>query len=381
MTVRYVATDIGNDTYNGLAPVYNGVNGPKKTLSAMEGTPVAAGDLVHVKAGVYRETLTVGVSGTVGNPIEYRGDYLGLIWPGAGGVVRWTGSNDDINAVRANCITQSVTGRDYRTFTNFVFDLPAFTGGALIFTNGLTGANWIIQKCSFYVHIAVPYINLTHIGNLNWLIDRCFFYGAGGSSASIQFNPGAQVSNAGHVVQNCIWMGGGRAVITFGMGGILVKNCIANGLLNAGFYVASALPVGQTMQVYDSLIVGSTYGMRGAVLGDLVENYNTFVGNVIDRDIVNVGANSVAYPPLFDSRWFMELVNRGAGPNNPFQLVSPFDLSQYSKLIDLAGTSPVATDARATGIIGAQREWGALEYDATLKTIGGIHKNRLELEW
>jgi len=74
---------------------------------------------------------------------------------------------------------------------------------------------------------------------------------------------------------------------------------------------------------------------------------------------VSVGANSVAYPPLFDTRWFFEAVNGG-------DMVTPFDLASYSQLVNVAGTSPTTTDLRGTSVIGAQREFGALEYDPAL---------------
>ena len=46
------------------------------------------------------------------------------------------------------------------------------------------------------------------------------------------------------------------------------------------------------------------------------------------------------------------------------KLITPFDLSSDSQLIDVAGTSPTATDIR--GEAGTVREWGALEYDSAL---------------
>jgi len=49
--------------------------------------------------------------------------------------------------------------------------------------------------------------------------------------------------------------------------------------------------------------------------------------------------------------------------------ITPFDLSQWSQLINVAGTAPTATDMRGTAVIGAEREWGALEYDPNLLAI------------
>ena len=54
------------------------------------------------------------------------------------------------------------------------------------------------------------------------------------------------------------------------------------------------------------------------------------------------------------------------------KLITPFDLSEDSQIIDVAGTGPTTTDLRGTSAIGGVREWGALEYDTSLKYIGNI---------
>jgi len=56
------------------------------------------------------------------------------------------------------------------------------------------------------------------------------------------------------------------------------------------------------------------------------------------------------------------------------KLVTPFDLSADSQLINVAGTSPSTTDMRGTAVIGAERELGALEYDDTLNAEGVVEK-------
>src|SRR3990167_11457332 len=112
MTTRYVGAG-GSDANSGLTWALR-----KLTLNGVEDTPVVAGDLVYVGPGTYSELLTVDVSGTAGNPIEYRGDYLGQNTDGVGGVVRVTGSDNDQTATRANCIAAGAA-RNYRTFTRF----------------------------------------------------------------------------------------------------------------------------------------------------------------------------------------------------------------------------------------------------------------------
>jgi len=48
--------------------------------------------------------------------------------------------------------------------------------------------------------------------------------------------------------------------------------------------------------------------------------------------------------------------------------VTPFGHASYSPLVNLAGTAPPTQDARGIVVVGAQREWGPLEYDPTLAT-------------
>lgn len=51
------------------------------------------------------------------------------------------------------------------------------------------------------------------------------------------------------------------------------------------------------------------------------------------------------------------------------KIISPFDLASYSQLINTSGSSPTATDMRGTSAIDGVREWGALEYDSTLSVL------------
>ena len=111
MTTRYVGKG-GSDSNNGLSWATR-----KLTLNGVEDTPVEAGDTVYVGAGTYRETLTCDVSGSSGSPISYIVDYAGSHTDGTGGVVRITGSNDDMTQTRADCIVAS--RKNYRTFRGF----------------------------------------------------------------------------------------------------------------------------------------------------------------------------------------------------------------------------------------------------------------------
>lgn len=356
MTVRYVGIG-GSDASNGLTWATR-----KLTLNDAEDTPVVAGDTVYVGPGTYRHTLTVDVSGTAGNPITYIGDYLGTNTDGVGGVVRITGSDNDQTATRNFCIT--ATTKDYRTFQGFLMDT------CISFLISLSGANWIVKQCFFPTGVATA-VNVSGASQAGNTFDQCYFRNRN-SSICIAFTHSSVVDNAGHIVQNCIFNSGDYGIRDDRIGGITVKNSLfLNVGTTAAIRIATAVTVGQTITVNNCIFQGCGNALWATVIGEIVENYNSFYGNGTDRTNTATGANSNAFPALFDSRWFFQLVTAGAGPNSATQVITPFDLSSLSQLLNVAGTSPTTTDMRGTAVQGAQREWGALEYDSTLKKQGG----------
>ena len=48
------------------------------------------------------------------------------------------------------------------------------------------------------------------------------------------------------------------------------------------------------------------------------------------------------------------------------KVLTPYDLGANSQLINRAGTNPTTTDARGVTVLGAQREWGAFEYNSAI---------------
>lgn len=354
MTIRYAGKG-GSDANNGLTWQTR-----KLTLNGVEDTPVVAGDFVWVGAGTYRETLTVDVSSTVGNPITYAGDYLGQNTDGVGGVVRVTGSDNDQTATRASCINATAQ-MDYRTWRGFTFDTS--TGVEVINTSGV---GWIIDKC-YFAPCATSSIQIAGAAQLTNTISNCYFEttGAGGQTC-IAITHSSVVDNAGHIIQNCVFRGGVVGVSVTRVGGITVKNCSFIGRWTQGIGVSTAITVGQTIAVNNCIFQGCQTALVGTVTGEIVENFNTFFLNGTARTNTAIGANSLTYPALFDTRWFFQLTHAGAGPYNPTQFSTPFDLSAQSQIINVTGTNPSSTDMRGTAIQQSQREWGALEYDPTL---------------
>ena len=305
--------------------------------------------------------LTCGVSGTAGNPIEYRGDYAGAVWAG-GGVVRITGSNDDKTASRNGCIFAA--NASYRTFRGFALDSSSGTTSPLGASNG---SDWTVEECVFQATLGFTLCSFAGAAQARHAIRRCVFLGHIGVNNSITLAHSATLNDVGHVVEQCLFVGrGGSCISIQRVGGVTVRNCTFIGGL-AGVRVEAALAAGQVATVNNCVIWQCGVGLQATTTGELVEDYNSLSANGMARSNVNVGANSNTYPPLFDPRWAFQLLYAAANS----QVVSPFDLWSYSQLINLAGTSPTTTDLRGTAAIGGTREIGALEYDSSLKIQGG----------
>ena len=337
MTTRYCGPG-GNDAWAGTSWATR-----KLTLNGLEDSPVTAGDVCYIAPGTYRETLTCDVSGGAGSPITYIGDYDGSHTDGVGGVARITGSDDDQVAVRANCI--AANAKNYRTFSGLAMDTA--TGNVLAVVGG---TDWVIQQC-----IVFGIANGLAFGTTTPLtIQNCFVRA---TYAGINVDGLADATT--DVISNCVILAGAvnnYQGIHSRHGGMVIRNCT---ILSANRGLSADTNVGQTVTVNNCVVAFCSTGLWAAALGEMTEDYNTVYGCVTARSNVAVGANSLAYPPLFDSRWFFELVNGG-------RMLSPFDLASYSQLVDVAGTSPTTTDMRGTAAIGGVREWGSLEFDPTL---------------
>ena len=341
MTTRYVGIG-GDNGWDGLAWVSR-----KLTLNGVEDTPVAATDIVYVGPGVYRELLTLDISGAAGQPITYIGDVTGEHTDGIGGIVRITGSDDDLVAARANCIIV-VAARTYRTFQGFMMDIGSSN---LITTNGYLCTNWTIQDCTFQGAASQKCI-MVDARSINFIIQRCVFYIS--QTYGIHFSHSVVFDNSNNLVQNCLFVGGGSGVATTRVGGITIKNSTFIG--RQGVLVVMALTVGQTVTVNNCIFAFLYSALIGTVAGEIVENYNTFWGNGTDRTLTNIGANSVAYPPLYNP--FLQL----AGFRYPSFV--PLELSIWSQVRARLGTAEATDDllGMTRPVTAAKDSWGAVQY-------------------
>ena len=138
MTTLYVGPG-GSDANNGLSWANR-----RLTLNGIEDKPVVAGDTVYVGPGVYRETLTVDVAGSSGNPITYIADVTGEHTDGIGGY-----------AFLARMMTSLQSGLTASTCQMLVLSVPfgAFNSTvtqAIISTCSPAAATSLLRTASFY---------------------------------------------------------------------------------------------------------------------------------------------------------------------------------------------------------------------------------------
>lgn len=339
------------------------------------GTPkpaIAPGDSVYVAPGVYRELLTCDVSGLAGQPITYVADTTGEHTDGVGGVVRISGSNNDQVAVRANCITAE--GINYRTFRGFMLDGCSQNN---ISTGVVTGCtNWIVEDCNIY-DCYVSGILVRGVAQSSWIIRRCLLCGIGSSGLLCFFGT---ASNTNHLVQNCQFISGvafaGIRIIA--VGGIAIRNDLFIGGL-VGIHVSNALPVGQTDTVNNCNIYGCFTGLQATVVGEITENYNNLY-NFTARTNVAVGANSTAYPPVFQP----PVLNSGAAQVSGFLLPWVFgSLSSWSKIRAISGASEATEDlfGIARPATAALNSWGPVQFQQITQDMATVRTGTLSQEF
>jgi len=328
----------------------------KLTLNGAEDIPVMAGDTVYVGPGVYRELLTVDVSGGAGTPITYIGDVTGEHTDQVGGVVRITGSDNDQSPTRNYCIDDNGTQRNYRTFRGFILD----SVNNYVIRANAAGTNWIIEDCG--MHGGAPRIYVNGANQADWTVKRCIFIGDNTTTGlPILFTHAATVDDTGHVIENCICVSTGRGVRTARVGGITVRNCLFIGLGSIAVSVGAALSIGQTVTVNNAIITACGTGMQATVLGEIVEDYNNFYNNNTDRTNVAVGANSLTYIPIFS----LPVLNAGASQASGYKFPWWFgSLSEWSQVRAVTGSNEPAVDlfGVARPATAAKNSWGPVQW-------------------
>lgn len=355
MTTRYVDGTSGNDAWDGLAPAWDGVHGPKKTLNGAEDTPVQAGDLVYVRPGVYYERLTCDVDGSSGSPIEYRGDCDGSVWPG-GGEVRITALNATGTSISQSSCIYTVTARYWRIFRDLALSHGSVAPIHGCFLDSIFEGLYIFGAYNAGSAVTICFL----AGSARITFRNCLVMSYGTMTYGGSFDT---TSNAQHLVENCIFLGG-RNSYTLNMrgGNSTIRNCLFLG----GYYsiYVYGLYAGETVAINNCQFIGSGTAMRAQTLGQILEDYNNIYGVNTARTNVDVGANSISIPGTFDAHLLFEMLTSG-------KLFSFFDHGTDSGVKERPSLNPPATDLRGIGQLGAARDWGPLEYDDSLGIGGG----------
>lgn len=357
----------GNDGNSGLTWALR-----KLTLNGVEDIPVAAADLVYVGPGCYREMLICDVSGGAGTEIVYAGDVTGEHTDDVGGVVRITGSDDDQTTARDHCI-DNAGNRNYRTFRGFFLD----TSAAQLIDGG-DSDHWVIEDCVTQSEVNSTHIIVNGANQSDWTIRRCICLYRHAYSEFVDFTHSATVDDTGHLVENCLVLGGDRSVNSTRVGGITVRNCTI-GWQQFGIRVNIALTVGQTITVNNCIFASCLQrALQGTVAGEIIENFNTFSGNATDRQDVDVGANSQTYPPLFLLPILFSGVSQISGFKFPWWFGA---LSEWSMVAAITGSNEPTEDL--CGILrpatAAKNSWGAMQFSDMEREMGTVHAGSVSM--
>lgn len=267
LTVRYVRKT-GSDSNGGTSPsdAWLTIN---KAL-----TTVAAGTIIYVGAGTYREVVSVTNSGTPSAPIYLQGDVDGGFTGDQGMVCLTAYLTNDTTAPSATALITATSKNDL-VFQNILFING--TGAILNLSNGLRHT---FRDCGFFssTNQVIIFGTVATGQPANRLFDRCVFASMPGDAGALQplFSVGLGVGAGGQDIDH----------------NIIFANSI--------FYCSNAVTIN---------IGGQASAPRG---GGLKIINNTFIGGVRCAD--NTGSNSsTIYKVLF----LGNLIFLGANAGSP----------------------------------------------------------------
>lgn len=275
----------------------------QKALTLANG--VVGGDFIYIGAGIYRElvTITLAPSSLVSVIADNDGAFTG-----DSGVIRIVGNTTSDYSTVANSTASAikVNGK-----SNFLFQgLELIPGAAGTFSQPLDMAsvsgstNITVRKCSFPGQTSSAFsgnpivITTTADVNANILIDSCMILVSGTNSVVVNVTKSAISDyDCGITFQNCfVWAPFNASAITFSTagastffgGGIKVLNCYSTGV-NA-VRLANQLSTTYPCTLYGNVFLGA---MSVSTNGNVIEDYNAFLGGGITRTNVPIGGNSM----------------------------------------------------------------------------------------
>jgi hypothetical protein len=295
-------------------------------------------------------TLT-GLAYETWGAINYIGDVTGAHTDGVGGVVRITGSDDDLSATRANCITQ--INKNYRTMRGFTVDTATGILVALV----TSCSNTIIEDCSFWP-TGTQQLSLGGTGTKN-TVRRCIFARQTSGQTHLAILHSDTTANSAILLENCLWLiGGATAIPVSRVGGILLKNCYIKS--TGGVAVSFALAAGQAITIQNSVFQGCVTAISAQAVGEILEDYNAFTGNSTARSSCTTGAHSNTYP----RHWAPDMLLLG----NVLPYMGYRELP-ISPLSAIAGFNEAGHDfyGMLRPTTSSKRSWGAVQYQPVVR--------------
>jgi hypothetical protein len=359
MATYYVGPG-GSDSNNGLSYAAR-----KLTLNGAEDIPVAAGDIVYVAPGTYREELVCDVSGSSGSPITYIGDVTGAYTDGIGGRVRITGFNTDTTATatRANVLDPST--RSYRTFRGFAIDGSSGNTIRAVDADYLILEDCVIQgggQTAFSEGVQLS-------SSFGAIIRRCKFkltYGNGSSVRAV----GTSNEDVSTLIENCIFEGADGGYSQLSCIGVTIRHCTFNG---GRYAIETSTGTASMLTVQYCIIAGWERGFSAATSGHIVENFNSVFGCQTARTNTASGANSVARAPLWEDDLLLagyELSGRG------------YRMGAGSDMIRKEGHADTDDDyyGRARPATDSKKSWGAVQFDGVSRNTSTVRTGGASLK-
>lgn len=253
---------------------------------------IASGDTVYVGAGIYRQSVIVGITPTATTNVI--GDADGSK-TGDAGEVRWTGMTSDFSGA-SNTSPLDCNTKNFLSFTGIVFQ----SGGSLAVVTGLGGHDLTFTDCTFFDGAAGITVTATVNVALNHTWDRCrFFPLATGTALQFTLPTSATVDyDVNVLINNCLIFSMSSAVNvtasganSFKGGGIRLRSttviATATGITTSSANVATSIPC----TAYDCLFLTGGNALVANSSGQIVEDYN-FLGGGSLRSSVTAGTHS-----------------------------------------------------------------------------------------
>lgn len=267
---------------------------------ALGATGIASGDTVYVGAGVYRETISVGMVSAVAQTFIV-GDVDGS-HTGDPGEVQVTAYTTDDKTAPAAVPVLSLAGRDFLTFSNILF-IGGNTSPSLINPSG-DAFNITFRECAFIAYFNANVVSILMAFTtglpMHWLFDRCRFFMASGQ---VTLPTAAADYDADIVFRNCVIDASGIALdigasgaLAGKGGGVLVINCTIRGagppIRTNSANISTTIPC----KVENSVLLApaSAVALNANTLGQIVEQFNLIYASTPGRTNVAVGAGSVS---------------------------------------------------------------------------------------